>query len=113
MTTTHTPTPISTRMATIAKSQGWTDNSYYGDTDYGLAQEFERGPHMVRLDWGPDGRHGASDELLSISVTDNRFKPVVKTVFHVEGRDQVYMRGALTEALTYYAVNLIEPQETK
>lgn len=106
MTTTHTP--ISTRLATIADHLGWTDNSYYGDTDYGLHQEFEQGPHLVRLSWGPDGRHGAGDELVSVSVTDNRFRPLVKTVFHVEGRNQDYMRAAVVEALNHYAVNLIE-----
>jgi hypothetical protein len=100
---THTPTPISTRMATIAKGQNWKDNSHYGDTDYGLSQEFEQGPHLVRLTWGPDGRHGASDELLSVSVTDNRFRPLVKTVFHVEGRSQDYMRAAVVEAIYYYS----------
>lgn len=100
---THTPTPISARMARIATGQGWKDNSYYGDTDYGLSQEFEQGPHLVRVTWGPDGRHGASDDLLSVSVTDNRFKPVVKTVFHVEGRNQDYMRAAVVEALQHYA----------
>jgi hypothetical protein len=103
MTQTHTPTPISTRMAVIAKNQGWEDSSYYGDTDYGLGQEFDKGPFQIQLRWAADGRFGASDELLSVSVTDNRTKPVVKTVFHVEGRDQTYMRSAVTEALEYYA----------
>lgn len=98
-----TPTPISTRMATIAKNQGWVDNSHYGDTDYGLSQEFKQGHFYVRLGWGPDGRQGVSNDLQSISVLDCRTNPLIKTVFHVEGRDQSYMRSAVTEALEYYA----------
>jgi hypothetical protein len=39
-TQTHTPTPISKRMATIATRKGWSDLTHYGDTDYGLKQHF-------------------------------------------------------------------------
>lgn len=101
--TTHTPTPISTRMATIAKHLGWTDNTHYGDTDYGLSQEFDQGKTRISVKWGPDGRMGAADELLSVTVDSWALQPLSKTLFHVEGRDQSYMRSAVTEALEYYA----------
>jgi hypothetical protein len=102
MTTTHTPTPISTRIKVIAENLGWTDNSRYGDTDYGLSQEFEQGKNMVRIEWGPDGRHGVSNELLGVGVIN--FKSSLgKTIYHVEGRDQATMRAAVITALTEYA----------
>ena len=105
MTETRTPTPVSTRMAGIAKGQGWEDNTHYGDTDYGLGQEFEQGKYRITLDWGPDGRHGVSEDLRGISVLDTSTRPLVKTVFHVEGRNQDHMRAAVVEALYYYAVD--------
>lgn len=101
--TTHIPTPVSARIATIAKALGWTDNSHYGDTDYGMGQEFEQGRYWVRLEWGPDGRQGAANELFSVSVLDTSTKPVVKTVFHTERGSQPTLRSAAISALNEYA----------
>lgn len=103
MTVTHTPTPISDRMKVIAGNLGWTDNSHYGDTDYGLHQEFEQGKTRISVKWGPDGRHGASDDLLGVTVDSWALSSLSRTLFHVEDRDQSYMRAAVTEALEYYA----------
>jgi hypothetical protein len=103
MTQTHTPTPISTRMARIATGQDWNDNTHYGDTDYGLYQEFERGKTRLSLKWGPDGRHGVADELLSVTVDSWALSPLSKTLFHIEGRSQDAMRAAAVESIYYYA----------
>jgi hypothetical protein len=99
MTTAHTATPISTRMATIAQHLGWEDTSYYGDTDYGLKQSFHQGTVTITLKWVPDGRHGIGEELASVSVIDG----IGTTVFHVEQRDQSYMRSAVISAFDEYS----------
>jgi hypothetical protein len=95
-------------MAVIAKNLGWTDNTHYGDTDYGLGQVFTQGKFRINLQWAPDGRQGIGDELIGVSVYDIGYQPVDRVVFHVEGRDQTHMRAAATEALNYYAVNLVK-----
>lgn len=96
------PTPISDRIKAIAGHLGWSDNSHYGDTDYGLGQEFESGPYWVRLEWGPGVGLGVSNELLTVAVHDRRTKPLVTEVFVMKNREQTTMRAAAITALTEY-----------
>ena len=100
MTTTHTPTPISARMAAVAEGQGWLDVSYYGDTDYGLAQAFTKttSKDLVTLKWAADGRHGVGDVLERVEVRDG----TDQLVHLITRGDQAELRAAAVQVLTTF-----------
>lgn len=71
-TQTHTPTPISKRMATMATRHGWEDLSHYGDTDYGMTQRFANDDYAIFVKYSADGRMGTGEHIVDITMKETK-----------------------------------------
>jgi hypothetical protein len=68
-TQTHTPTPLSKRMATIATRLGWSDDTEYAD-DYSVKQRFSNEDFMIFVNWEPDGRNGIGEVIRDFTMKE-------------------------------------------
>jgi hypothetical protein len=96
-TQTHTPTPISKRMATIATRKGWSDLTHYGDTDYGLKQHFGNSEFQIFVKYAADGRMGTGEQIIDITLKEMKMHQML---YYRNSWDNTTTQTAMRDELT-------------